>query len=254
MSNPPQGSSSTLSGSGAAGRIARWGGATTLGNSNFTDTAALTSLASGVDMQLDGNFYFDASQGTLGLGTLTPEANRRLHAQSPAGNTYPALFTNGTVRLYIGLVNSHARLETPSNYIDIEAWSLNPATDNNTDLGVLGGLNLRWRDLHLIRTLNGAGYAGTVATKTGAYTATVSDFLILCDATSGAFTVTLPAASTQKGLMLTIKKIDSSANAVTIDGNAAETIDGAATVSLASQYNSRTIVSSGANWHVTASV
>lgn len=93
-----------------------------------------------------------------------------------------------------------------------------------------------------------------VASKTAAYTATALDDLILCDATSGAFTVTLPKAADNNGKELTVKKTDASANAVTLDGNGSETIDGAATVALSSRYASRTIRSDGTNWHIIASV
>ena len=92
-----------------------------------------------------------------------------------------------------------------------------------------------------------------VTTKTSAYTATTSDFAILCNATSAAFTVTLPAAAGVTGQVLSITKTDSSGNAVDIDGNGTETINGSATVSLSSQWATRLIQSDGANWFVVAS-
>jgi len=49
-------------------------------------------------------------------------------------------------------------------------------------------------------------------------------------------------------LRQTIKKTDASANAVTVDGNGAETIDGSTTVSLAAQWDFITVVSNGTNW------
>lgn len=85
---------------------------------------------------------------------------------------------------------------------------------------------------------------------TSAYTATAGDYTILCDATSGAITVTLPLAKPNKQKVYIIKKTDSSANAITIDGNGAETIDGATTQSLASQYDTKTIQSDGTSWHI----
>ena len=85
-------------------------------------------------------------------------------------------------------------------------------------------------------------------TKTAAYTAVASDKVILCDATGGAFTVTLPAVASSAKLLFHIKKIDGSANAITVDGNGAETIDDSATHSLSSQYNSITIVCDGTEW------
>lgn len=88
----------------------------------------------------------------------------------------------------------------------------------------------------------------TISTKTSAYTLTGTDELILADATSAAFTLTLPAASGISGRVFIIKKIDSTANKVTIDGNGAETIDGSATVDIVMQYQSFIIVSNGTNW------
>lgn len=88
------------------------------------------------------------------------------------------------------------------------------------------------------------------ASKTGAYTATGDETIIPCDASSGAFTVTLPAASTMTGKQLKIIKTDSTFNAVTIDGNSSETIDGATTTTLNTQYECLTIACDGSNWHI----
>jgi hypothetical protein len=91
-------------------------------------------------------------------------------------------------------------------------------------------------------------------TRTTAYTATALDHTLRCDASGGAFTVTLPKAADNKGLVLVIKKVDSSINAVTIDGSGSETIDGAASVALATQYAARTVQSNGTGWDIIASV
>ncbi len=89
-----------------------------------------------------------------------------------------------------------------------------------------------------------------VVSKTTTYLAVLADEVVLCDATSAGFTVDLPTAVGNTGKSYIVKKIDSSGNAVTIDGNAAQTIDGAATKVLSSQYASARIVSDGANWHI----
>ena len=71
-----------------------------------------------------------------------------------------------------------------------------------------------------------------IVSKTASYTVTANDGVIECDATSAAITLTLPAvASATPGATYTLKKTDSSANAVMFDGNASETIDGATTLS-----------------------
>lgn len=91
--------------------------------------------------------------------------------------------------------------------------------------------------------------------KTTGYTVVIGDRnkMIGCDATSAAFTITLLAAATAgDGFMLAIKKTDSSGNAITIDGNASETIDGETTATVSSQYDSVLLKCDGSNWHIVA--
>jgi len=90
----------------------------------------------------------------------------------------------------------------------------------------------------------------SLATKTANYTATDTDYTILGNATGGAITITLPKAATVNGKVYVIKKVDASGNAVTIDGDGAETIDGSATQALSSQYDKAVIQSDGSNWHI----
>lgn len=96
----------------------------------------------------------------------------------------------------------------------------------------------------------------TTVSKTANYTVaeTDRDKLILVDATSGAITISLLAAATAgTGFQVAIKKTDSSANAVTIDGNSSETIDGATTLALSSQYDVAVLTCDGTGWYVTNS-
>lgn len=97
--------------------------------------------------------------------------------------------------------------------------------------------------------VNGA-IATAVATKTGAYTLTVSDSVILADASGGAFTVTLPTAVGITGRRYTIKRISSAANNVTVGTTSSQTIDGVTTKVLSTQYEKVTVVSDGANWMI----
>lgn len=95
----------------------------------------------------------------------------------------------------------------------------------------------------------------STTSKTSAYTVTTADdqATILCDATSAAFTVTLPAAATAgDGFVVAVKKTDSSANAVTIDGDGAETIDGSTTRLLAVQNESVILICDGSDWSIKA--
>jgi len=90
------------------------------------------------------------------------------------------------------------------------------------------------------------GVSLQVVSKSGAYTAQTSDEIILVDASGGAVTITLPAASNE-GQVLLIKKIDNSANAVTVVPGGGDTIEGAANISLASQWDGAILTADGAN-------
>lgn len=97
------------------------------------------------------------------------------------------------------------------------------------------------------RVIRDATKLGTVVTYTsGSIADDVS--LLLVSASAGAVTITLPPVNEQKHRVLTIKKTDSTANAVTIDANGSETIDGALTTSLTTQWQSRTLQCDGAAW------
>lgn len=75
---------------------------------------------------------------------------------------------------------------------------------------------------------------------------------VAVDATGAARTITTYAAAGNKGRRITVKKADISTNTVTLDGNAAETIDGALTYVLRFQYNFVTVESDGSNWLIVA--
>jgi len=83
-------------------------------------------------------------------------------------------------------------------------------------------------------------------------TVTVDNYTILMDATAAAATVNLYTAVGNPGRRITIKKIDSSANTVTIDGTTTETIDGVLTKVLTTQYEVVTIESDNVNWFIVA--
>ena len=82
-------------------------------------------------------------------------------------------------------------------------------------------------------------------TKTDTYTADATDQIIICNKGS-AMTINLPTAVGYTGI-LTIKAIG--VGAVTVDGNASETIDGE-TTQILGQYDCIDIISDGTNWEI----
>lgn len=104
-----------------------------------------------------------------------------------------------------------------------------------------------------LRLISTGGVKLTSAAKTANYTATITDTVLIVDSTSGSVTITLPAASTSTGMVLTVKKIVS-ANSVILDGNASETIDSATTLTITTQWAAKTVYCDGSAWFVIASV
>jgi hypothetical protein len=89
----------------------------------------------------------------------------------------------------------------------------------------------------------------TVVTKTTTYNIAATDGLILCS--GSAFTVTLPTAVGVTGETHRIKKTDSSlTNIITVATTSSQTIDGATTTTLNTQYEEIVVVSDGSNWQV----
>ncbi len=146
-------------------------------------------------------FYADATGSSIaiGIGTGTPTAYLHLKAGTATAKTAPLKLTTGV------------NLTTPEDgAIEYDGTYLY-YTDSTPTRRALGFRN------------------ETISIQTGAtYTVLATDDTIVCNRAS-AMTVTLPAA-TGSGKKYTIKNINT--GVVTIDGNAAETIDGDATQDL----------------------
>lgn len=171
--------------------------------------------------------FLDPSTNTLGI--ITGTIGVFTDAFDPPRPVFPAsIFPVSWVRVYggqAGLVERDIR----------DARRLFQKSEGTT----------RDRSLYI-----SGGFGASIVAKSTTYTATINDHVITGDATDGAFTITLPALSELPGLILHIKKIDASGNAVTIDGSGAETIDGATTQVLSTQYDNKMIVAGASEWHV----
>lgn len=148
-----------------------------------------------------------------------------------------------------------------SGNVTVDAGAVTSGTAGTISVGVTNASALTIGRSGVTTTVNGtlstASFAATGSVVLGAVTSVstnttlgVSNAIVLVDASGGAVTITLPTAASANGRHYTIKKIDSSANAVTIDGDGAETIDGATTQSLAVQYDALQVVSNGTAWFV----
>lgn len=97
----------------------------------------------------------------------------------------------------------------------------------------------------------GAALFAPVATKTANYTLTGADRTIRANANGGAFTLTLPDATTlAAGFPYLIKKVDASVFTVTITPNGVQTIDGAANYILTNAQQAVILYDTGSNWEI----
>ncbi len=98
--------------------------------------------------------------------------------------------------------------------------------------------------------VNGSVSAKTVS-ATSNYKMGASDFAILANAKSAGFTVTLPPAATAAGMIVFVKKIDTSTNSVKVAASGSNKIEGKSSQSLAKTYKSLTLISDGSsNWYI----
>jgi len=128
---------------------------------------------------------------------------------------------------------------------------LKPIPFDLTDADIWGGMLNTNFDIIDTQLKRGLDY--TALSKGGNYTILDTDqkALIAANASTASFTITLPLAS-NAGFTTTIKKVDTSANTVTIQGNGSELIDGFNTFVLTSWSDAITLISTGTEWLITS--
>lgn len=102
-----------------------------------------------------------------------------------------------------------------------------------------------------LESTSGSASGLQTVSKTAAYTATANQ-LVLADATSAAFTVTLPA-SPAANTIVAVKKIDNGGNAVTVAPSSG-TIDGDANTIIGVGQLAATFIYDGTTWRISSTV
>jgi len=92
----------------------------------------------------------------------------------------------------------------------------------------------------------------TTLTKTANYTATAITQALLCNATSGNITITLPSASasysSNRSIEIAVSKIDTSSNTVTIVGTGGATVAGETSQVLVADNEVINLITDGTDW------
>jgi len=190
------------------------------------------------------NYVFNAQASTgvdwFTIGRVNPG---EVEFNTQGGRTYCATFTNLGARMNIGALSASNKPLALRGVAAQTADLFDVQVDGGATVFKIGEIG----QLEATKSIK----VSAVETITAA-TDTLDDtnHIVLCDTTSNAITINLPAASGNTGLTYHIKKIDSVTNTVTVDANASETIDGATTQVIIAQYDSMYIVCDGSNWHI----
>lgn len=198
----------------------------------------------------------------VGIGTFVPVAQFNINGAVGIGTAH-SMFVQ-TVPPSGGMIiegNVGMGTHTPqASFVSIGNVGIGTWTAVGGNLIVNGGGNVgigsSWPgqtlDVNGIARAAGVMINGSlkvaVVSKTSNYTAASNDNVILVDASGGAVTISLPASSGVSGRVYTVKKMDASGNNVVVDPNGGETIDGAGTNTLSSQYQSVTTICNGSAW------
>ncbi len=202
-------------------------------------------------------FDVDTTNVRVGIGTTTPAAGLHL----TGGDNQSGFLTAG---LAMGFSNTgqyphfihtrHFSGSSANNAIDI--YTSDGTASGTFPTNAVIGMSISNGNVAVGSTsANGRlSIGGPIATalypKTAAFTLTNSESTIIADATTAAFTLTLPTAVGITGRQYTLKRANSASNAVTVATTSSQTIDGATTKTLGNQYAAITVQSDGANWSI----
>jgi hypothetical protein len=204
--------------------------------SQYVTTTGSQTFGACVQIDASGNHIATGSAcGSGGGGVATPNQIFPFTTQTSVTMTHNL----GTTAILVQCMDAG----TPAVYID---WNSLTFTNINTATVTFTGAQSG------SCIINGGGGSGVnITAESVSFTVDATDGVMLCSASGGAVVATLPAAATAgAGREYTMKKVDATVNSCTFDGNAAETIDGAATLPNTVRYQSFTIVSDGSTWWV----
>ncbi len=257
-----------------AGDVTGTQGATsvvTVGGMSAANVAAGANLANGATSTNTAlKLVARDASGNFAAGTITADLNGTATSATSAGSFTGALAGDVTglqgttsvasvggvsaanVATGANLANGATSANTASKLVARDA-SGNFAAGAITAVSMRVSTNLGVGTSTAHTAIQVAGPVATaVTTKTAAYTISDTDSIVIADATTAAYALTLPSAVGIAGRQYLIKKRDNSANAVTVATTSSQTIDGASSFVLGSQWVFVTVISDGANWIIAA--
>src|SRR6056300_792298 len=234
------------------------GGSGLLTTASATDTLTVdVKTTNGIEISSDavGLASSVAGTGLTANATTVSLANTSVNANSYGSASSVATFT----------VDAQGRLtaaaSTPINITASQVSNFNTASESavftsanfvdgtTIDFTVTAGASVTAEVKD--SSITEAKRSRTVDTVSLASSTGVADITLL-NATSNNVELLLPenGGSIGEGRIMTVKRIDNSANTVTISKISSDTIDGATSVQLYHRYETMTFLSDGSNWYI----
>jgi hypothetical protein len=199
---------------------------------NFTRFSGAESIEAGDNLQRTGSRLDVSPQGSgSGLDADTVDGIEASSLGSDVSND-GATVTNSATDL-----NFTDNIVASDDGDGTSTLAIDDGPNSGLDADTLDGTELA--DI--------AGGYSTAVTKTSNHTA-IDRQVVLADATAGDVGITLPSPT--DGQLITVKKIDSSNNAVNIVTPSSETIDGQSSISITNQFATRETVSNGTDYFI----
>jgi hypothetical protein len=219
-------------------------GALTTGN--VLQVNGASSLTYGALNLAGGSNYVT---GVLPLGSHAAPATANAFAYTSTSGTWNATGIAGTDKL-VGFSGTTPSAITIGSGLSLSAGTLT-ATGSGTVTSVTASAPLASSGGSTPNISISSGASGSGTAAFGGYTAATTTYSIsandyVVDCTSGTFTATLPTAVGITGRIYVVK--NSGTGTITLATTSSQTIDGALTVTIATQYASYTVMSNGANW------
>jgi len=230
--------------------------------------------SNGVSASTSGNLFTFVGNGsvfannipllTVGASSnITGAVNQNTYVLGvgAAGNLSYAPST-GTGQKFTYLIGKHTINTTGSYTGDINFIEYDPTLTSTTGVSkhlfakaVSGSIEIQGSSTlnsfggsSPVNTLeSGGSFGANIRTITSSTTLTSTDYTILCDATSGNITITLPAASGATRRIYKIIKTDATANTVSFSN-----VTGTTTIN--TQWYGKEVQSNGTNYYITATI
>lgn len=210
--------------------------------------AAINIAVANVSGAVPNTVNVIAGTGLSGGGALSSNVTVNLANTAVTAGNY-----GSTTQVAAITIDAQGRITNASN-VAISGGGNGSGIVVSNVVTITAGNNIAWSNATSV-ILSWSNSTGNVITWTNTqYAVDNTNATILVNHPSAPFNLVLPLANSVVGQQYQIKKIDNSANAVTVSTTYSETIDGNLTYSLATIYKSVTLQSDGSNYYIFATV